>query len=56
VAKYEESHDAPQGSLPYQRHDFLAERQAALGLWGAHVRQLVGGLLDNERIALKRVA
>jgi integrase len=40
----------------YQRHDFLAERQAALDLWGAHVGQLVGGLSHDERIALKRVA
>ena len=40
----------------YQRHDFLAERQAALDRWGAHVGQLVGGLSHDERIALKRVA
>jgi len=40
----------------YQRHDFLAERQAALDLWGALVGQLVGGLSHDERIALKRVA
>jgi integrase len=40
----------------YQRHDFLAERQAALDRWGTHVGQLVGGLSHDERIALKRVA
>jgi integrase len=40
----------------YQRHDFLAERQAALDLWGAHVGQLVGRLSHSERIALNRAA
>jgi integrase len=34
----------------YQRHDFLAERLAALDLWGAHVGRLL------RRIALKIVA
>jgi integrase len=34
----------------YQRHDFLAERQAALDLWGAHVAGL------TKRIDLKLVA
>ena len=38
----------------YQRHDFLAERQAALDLWGAHVGQLLDA--HQQRIALKRVA
>jgi integrase len=40
----------------YQRHDFLAERQAALELWGAHVGQLLDARTHQQRIALKRVA
>jgi integrase len=38
----------------YQRHDFLAERQTALHLWGAHVGAVVTG--QERRIALKIVA
>jgi integrase len=29
----------------YQRHEFLAERQAALDLWGAHVAALIDGVV-----------
>jgi integrase len=40
----------------YQRHDFLAERRAALDLWGAHVDQVITGMSPERRIALKIVA
>jgi hypothetical protein len=40
----------------YQRHDFVAERKAALELWGAHVGQLLDAISHQQRIALKRVA
>jgi integrase len=40
----------------YQRHEFLAERQAALGLWGAHVGQLLGEIPHDRRMDLKIVA
>jgi integrase len=40
----------------YQRHDFLAERRAALNLWGAHVDQVLTGMSPERRIALKIVA
>jgi integrase len=41
----------------YQRHEFLAERQAALDLWGAHVAELIEALVVAEdRIGLKIVA
>ncbi len=40
----------------YQRHEFLAERQAALNLWGAHVGQLLGGISRDNRNDLKIVA
>jgi integrase len=40
----------------YQRHDFLAERRAALDLWGAHVDQVLTGMSPERRIALKIVA
>lgn len=39
----------------YQRHDFLAERRAALDLWGAHVDRVLTGSQEC-RIALKIVA
>ena len=29
----------------YQRHEFLAERRAALDLWGAHVAALIDGVV-----------
>ena len=40
----------------YQRHEFLAERQAALDLWGAHVGQLLRERSGEDRINLKIVA
>jgi integrase len=39
----------------YQRHQFLAERQAALELWGTHIGNLLGEISDR-RIDLKIVA
>ena len=40
----------------YQRHDFLAERRAALDLWGAHVGRVLTGISQERRNALKIVA
>ena len=40
----------------YQRHEFLAERQAALDLWGAHIGQLLGERTSDRRRDLKIVA
>jgi integrase len=40
----------------YQRHEFIAERRAALDLWGAHVSKLVTGISQERRIGLKIVA
>jgi integrase len=40
----------------YQRHEFLAERRAALDLWGAHIGQVLTGISQEHRIALKVVA
>ena len=40
----------------YQRHDFLAERQVALDLWGAHIGQLLGEISQDRRMDLKIVA
>jgi integrase len=40
----------------YQRHEFIAERRAALDLWGAHVSELFGGISLEQRIELKIVA
>jgi integrase len=40
----------------YQRHEFVAERRAALDLWGAHVSQLLKEILQPHRIDLKAVA
>jgi integrase len=40
----------------YQRHEFLAERQAALDLWGAHIGQLLGEISHGRRMDLKIVA
>ena len=39
----------------YQRHEFLAERQAALDLWGAHIGQLLGEISHDRRMDLKIV-
>jgi integrase len=40
----------------YQRHEFLAERRAALNLWGAHVAELIKAVVPERRIDLKIVA
>jgi Phage integrase family len=40
----------------YQRHEFLAERRAALDLWGAHIGQVLGETSQDRRIDLKIVA
>jgi integrase len=40
----------------YQRHEFLAERRAALNLWGAHVAELIKDVVPERRIDLKIVA
>jgi integrase len=40
----------------YQRHDFLAERKAALDVWGVHVGQLLGEISHDRGMDLKIVA
>jgi integrase len=40
----------------YQRHEFLAERRAALDLWGAHIGKLLGERIPDSRMDLKFVA
>ena len=40
----------------YQRHEFLAERRAALDLWAAHVAGVLAGISQKRRISLKIVA
>jgi hypothetical protein len=40
----------------YQRHEFLSERRQALDLWGAHVGEILDGLVREPRIELKIVA
>jgi hypothetical protein len=41
----------------YQRHDFLAERRAALDAWGAHVDRLLANIPgERAAIGLKAVA
>ena len=40
----------------YQRHEFLAERRAALDLWEAHVSQLLKEIPQPHRIDLRAVA
>jgi integrase len=40
----------------YQRHDFLAERRAALDLWGGHVGGVLTETSQERRTALKIVA
>ena len=40
----------------YQRHDFLADRRAALELWGTHVGRLLRETSHKSREALKIVA
>ena len=40
----------------YQRHEFLAERRAALNLWGGHIGQLLGEKSKDRQMDLKIVA
>ena len=40
----------------YQRHEFLAERRAALDLWGAHIDHLLREASHDRRMDLKIVA
>lgn len=40
----------------YQRHDFLAERRAALDQWGGHIDRLMEGISDERAISLRAVA
>src|ERR1700747_2839130 len=40
----------------YQRHEFIAERRAALDLWGAHVSLLRKEITQPHRIDLRAVA
>src|SRR5262245_16601216 len=40
----------------YQRHEFLAERRAALDVWGAHIDQVLAARAQERRIALRAVA
>jgi integrase len=40
----------------YQRHEFLAERRAALDLWGAHIDHLLREVSHDRRMDLKLVA
>ncbi len=40
----------------YQRHEFLAERRAALDTWGAHIERVLAGISEQRRHALKYVA
>jgi integrase len=40
----------------YQRHEFLAERRAALDTWGAHIERVLAGDSEERRHALKYVA
>ena len=37
----------------YQRHEFLAERRAALDLWGAHIGQLLAEISHDRRMGLR---
>src|SRR5499427_11119473 len=40
----------------YQRHDFLAERRAALDQWGAHVGRVLTEMSQERGVALRIVA
>ena len=40
----------------YQRHEFLAERRAALDLWGAHIGKIFGERIHDPRMDLKFAA
>jgi hypothetical protein len=37
----------------YQRHEFLAERQAALYLWGAHIGHLLREISHDRQMGSK---
>jgi hypothetical protein len=39
----------------YQRHDFLAEREQALKLWGAHVARITTNAISDRNV-IRRVA
>jgi len=40
----------------YQRHDFLAERRAALERWGGHIDRILAGVSQKGQIGLQAVA
>jgi integrase len=40
----------------YQRHDFLAERRAALDEWGAHVDRILASMSHEGQMGLQAVA
>ena len=40
----------------YQRHDFLAERRAALDEWGAHLHRIIASMPHQGQIGLQSVA
>jgi integrase len=40
----------------YQRHEFLAERRAALELWGTHISRILGDVPEDRMVELKVVA
>jgi integrase len=40
----------------YQRHDFLAERRAALERWGGHIDRILAGVSQKRQISLQAVA
>jgi hypothetical protein len=40
----------------YQRHEFIAERRAALDLWGAHIGELLAERTHDRHVDLKIVA
>jgi integrase len=40
----------------YQRHEFLAERRAALDLWATHISRSLGEMPENQIVDLKVVA
>jgi hypothetical protein len=40
----------------YQRHEFLVERQEALGIWGRHLEKIVSDVAAERRRNLQSVA
>jgi integrase len=40
----------------YQRHEFQAERRAALDSWGAHIERVLAGISEERQHTLKYVA